>query len=83
MKCSVPVMCKWVNTHGQGVFLAMQLQLREPVTVTTRYSPKLDDATLLLYCGNDPKPYEIISIDNVEMRNEWLEIKAQRRKSAR
>ena len=79
----VKVMCKWVNTHGTEVFVAMQLKLRDPVTITTRYSPWLDDVSLILFRDGDDEPYEIISVDNVEQRNEWLEIKAQRRVSAR
>jgi len=79
----IPVMCKWVNAHGSEVWTAMQLQLRDPVTITVRYSPLLDDAALEVYLKGDPKPYEVVSVDNVERRNEWLEIKAQRKVSAR
>jgi len=79
----VPVMCKWVNAHGSEVWSAMQLRLRDPATLTTRYSPLLDDETLTIYRGSDPEPYEVISIDNVEQRDAWLEIKAQRKVSAR
>ena len=78
----VPVMCKWVNAHGTAVFAAMQLQLRDPATITTRYSPLLDDVSLRVYRAGDDEPYEIISIDNVEMRNAWLEIRVQRKLAA-
>lgn len=76
------VHCKWVNIHGTEVLSAMQLQLREPATLTMRYSPKIDN-TLLVYKDQDPKPYEIISVDNVEDRGKWLEIKVQRKEAAR
>lgn len=79
----VPVMCKWINAHGSEVWNAMQLKLRSPATITCRYSPLLDDETLIIYCGNDPKPYEVISCDNVEEKNQWLEIKVQRKVAAR
>lgn len=75
------VHCKWVNAHGTEVFAAMQQQIREPATLTMRYSP-LIDATMLVYKGTDPRPYEIISVDNVEDRGKWLEIKVQRRGAA-
>lgn len=75
----VPVWCKWVNAHGSEVWDAMQLELRQPATITTRYSPELDDPTLLVYRNGDLKPYEVISVDNVEQRNAWLEIKIQRK----
>ena len=79
----VPCMCKWVNAHGYEVFQTMQLQIREPATITTRYSSKLLDPKLIVFKDDDPMPYEIISIDNVEERSVWLEIKVQRKSGAR
>ena len=76
------VRVKWVNAHGTDAFTAMQMQLREPATVTCRYSPKID-ARCLVYKGSDTEPYEIISIDNVEERGAWMEIKVRRREAAR
>lgn len=76
------ILCKWTNAHGSEVFTAMQLALREPATLTVRYSSQINE-TLLVYKGSDPEPYEIISIDNVEERNTWLEIKVQRKVAAR
>lgn len=76
------VMVKWVNAHGTEAFTALQLSLREPATITCRYSPKIT-ATCLVYRKDDTFPFEIISIDNVEQRNEWLEIKVQRKVPAR
>lgn len=71
------VKVKWVNTHGFEVMTAMQLGLKDPATITMRYSPLIND-TLIVYRGSDPKPYEIIDIDDVEERHVWLEIKVQR-----
>lgn len=76
------VMVKWVNAHGTDAFTAMQLELREPATVTMRYSGFVTHQCLV-YKGDDPVPYEIISIDNVEERGAWLELKVQRRANAR
>lgn len=73
--------CKWVNVHGSEVFTAMQQQLREPATITMRYSPLINQK-LIVYKGTDPEPYEVISIDNVEDRHKWLEIKVQRASGA-
>lgn len=78
----VPARVKWVNAHGTDVFTAMQLKLREPATITMRYSPKIR-ADLIVYKGSDPKPYEIISIDDVEERHRWMEIRVQRKVAAR
>ena len=79
----IPCMCKWVNAHGTDVFQGMQLEIREPATITTRFSSKLTDPKLIIYKGTDPCPYEVISIDNVEERSVWLEIKVQRKSGAR
>lgn len=73
---------KWVNAHGTEAFTALQLSLREPATITCRYSPLITE-TCLVYRKGDDDPFEIISIDNVEQRNTWLEIKVQRRVPAR
>lgn len=77
----VPV--KWINAHGSEAFTAMQLQLREPATLTVRFSPLLNNRKLIVYKESDPEPYEIISIDNVEERRVWLEMKVQRKEAAR
>ena len=78
----ISALTKWVNAHGTEAFMAMQMQLREPATITMRYSPLINEK-LLVYKGSDPNPYEVISIDNVEERNVWLEIKVQRRVGGR
>lgn len=74
--------CKWVNAHGTEVFNAMQLQLRELATLTMRYSPKIKPDQLIYRVG-DPVPYEIVSINDVEDRHRWLEVKVGRRRAAR
>lgn len=76
------VHCKWVNTHGAEVFSAMQLKLRQPATLTMRYSP-LIQPTQLVYKGSDPVPYEVVSVDDVEDRHRWLEVAVQREGAAR
>lgn len=76
------VLTKWVNAHGREVYDAMQLQVLQPATLTMRYSPLIDD-TMLIYKAGDPEPFEIISMDNVNERDLWLEIKVKRRAAAR
>jgi len=76
------VKVKWVNAHGYETMTAMQLGLREPATITMRYSPLINE-TLIVYRDKDTRPYEIISIDDVEQRHRWLEIKVQRKVPAR
>ena len=36
-----PVWCKWVNAHGAEIYQAAELHLREPATITMRYSPRV------------------------------------------
>lgn len=76
------VLTKWVNAHGNEVIAAMQLELKELATITMRYSP-LVTRSCLVYCGTDPVAFEIVSIDDVENRHRWLEIKVARKMPAR
>ena len=73
---------KWVNAHGTEVYESMSLDLREPATLTGRYSPLITPQCRITKVG-DPEQYEIISIDDVENRHQWMEIKVQRMVSAR
>lgn len=74
--------CKWVNAYGSEVFAAMQAQVQEPATLTMRYSPRIQPDQLIYKVG-DPVPFEIISVNDVEERHSWLEVKVQRRRPAR
>lgn len=74
--------CKWVNAYGSEVFAAMQAQVQEPATLTMRYSPQIQPDQLIYRVG-DPVPFEIISVNDVEERHRWLEVKVQRRRPAR
>lgn len=77
------IRCKWVNAHGSEVFDALQQQLREPATITCRYSAKIN-RTLEVQKGlSDTELYEIISVDDVEEKHKWMEIKVQRKEAAR
>lgn len=78
----VPYHCKWVNAYGSEVFAARQMLLKESATLTMRYSPKIK-IDQLIYKAGDPDPWEIISINDVEERHQWLEVKVGRREAAR
>lgn len=73
--------CKWVNAFGTEAMTAMQLQIQEPATLTMRYSPKIRPDCLIYKLG-DPDPYQIISINDVEGRHTWLEVKVCRKQAA-
>ena len=70
--------CKWVNAHGNEVYHAMQAGVAECATLTLRYTPKIT-TTSVIYRERDPKPYEAVSVNDVEDRHVWLEVKVQRK----
>lgn len=85
---------KWVNLHGAELWAAMGHDLKEPATLTSRYTPLLTETCRILKKSDQArrdqliaqgKPneaellyFEVISLDNVEEMNEWLEIRVQR-----
>lgn len=71
-------MCKWVNAYGSEVYTAQAAGLTEPATLTMRYTPKVTP-TCLIYKGADLRPYEVISVNDVEDRHAWLEVKVSRK----
>lgn len=71
------IWCQWTNVHGTETFSAMQLDLTDPATVTMRYLPGIS-VRCRIYRESDPQPYEIISIDNVNDRGTYLELKVKR-----
>ena len=75
------VWCKWVNAHGQELFEGMRLDLKEAATVTMRYSDKVDQRCEI-YREDDPKPYEVISLNDVLDKHQFLEIKVKRKVTA-
>ena len=76
------VLVKWNPEFGTEVFTNFQLEIKEPVVMTMRYSPKINPK-LLVYKKGDPEPFEVISITNVNDQNAWLEINLRRKVPAR
>lgn len=74
--------CKWVNAYGKEVFDAKQAGLSEFATLTMRYTDKVTP-TCRVFKGSDPRPYEIISVNDVEDRHVWLEVKVHRKVRAK
>ena len=66
-----PLWCKWVNAHGAEIYQAAELRLREPATITMRYSP-LVTVESRIWRERDTDPYEVISINNVNDRCEFF-----------
>lgn len=82
-----PVRCKWVNTHGSEAWSEQAQVLRMPATLTLRYNKVLADPkeapALIVRRAGDDTPYEVINIDDVQLRHHWLEITVQRKVNAR
>lgn len=74
--------CKWVNGHGDEVYKAKQAGVTEPATLTMRYTPKVT-TTCEIYRGSDPRPYEVISVNDVEDRHVCLEVRVQRKAASK
>ncbi len=66
------VLAKWVNVHGNEVWAAQIVEAIAPATVFIRYRADVDHTCVVL---KDGKIYEIISIDDVRSRHEYLELK--------
>jgi SPP1 family predicted phage head-tail adaptor len=68
------VWAKWSNVHGGEVWQAAALNASKPATVLIRYNASLDE-TCLVQKGSDV--YEIVSIDNIGERGEYMELKVR------
>lgn len=77
------VWCNWQNSHGKQVYEDLSLNLNEPATITMRFSSLINRKMVVQLENDSENLYEIISLDNVQQRNKWLEIKVQRRVNAK
>jgi SPP1 family predicted phage head-tail adaptor len=68
------VYAKWVNLHGSEVWQAATVNAVQPATVFIRYRGDIDTTCLVILNGTI---YEIVAMDNVRQRNEYIELKVQ------
>lgn len=71
------VWAKWVNAWGAEAYEARKAGVTEPATLTLRYTP-LVTPECLIYKGEDPRPYQVVSVDDLEDRHAWLKVKVER-----
>lgn len=71
------VWAKWTNVHGQEAWIAQTAQAGQAATVLIRYRSDVDP-TCVVYKGSDK--YEIVSMDNIGERNEYIELKVIRKR---
>ena len=69
------VWSKWANVHGNEVWAAQTAQAVQPATVTIRYR---DDVDLTCAVLKGTTRYEIVSMDDIQERHEYIEMKVQR-----
>jgi SPP1 family predicted phage head-tail adaptor len=69
------VWARWTNVHGSEVWAAASMQARQPATVLARYREDVDLTCAVSMGGNR---YEILSIDDIQQRGEYMELKVQR-----
>lgn len=69
------VWARWQNVHGQEAWTAATLQAEQAATALIRYRSGID-ATCLVQKGSDL--YQIVSLDNIHERGEYLELKVRR-----
>lgn len=62
------------NLHGREYWEAASVQAENTVKFTIRYRPDVDQTMRIVFRG---KIYNIISVDNIKYRNEYIEIKAK------
>lgn len=72
------VWARWTNVHGAEVWAAQTVQAEQPATVLIRYVSGLNTTCAVLK-GSDQ--FEIVSIDDIQDRHEYLELKVQRVRS--
>ena len=68
------VWAKCVNVHGAEVWAAQTVNAIRPMTVLIRYRSDVDETCIVVLDG---KNYEIISMDNIQHRGEYIELKTQ------
>lgn len=83
-----PVWCKWVWAHGSEVFEHMRLQLGQVATLTMYATPLVTvDCKVILedeeqLTGANLGMFDVVSIDSVENRGRFMEIKVKRKVKA-
>jgi SPP1 family predicted phage head-tail adaptor len=65
---------RWENVHGAEVWAAATVEAQKAATVLIRYDASIDETCLIL---KGSKTYEIVSMDNLRERNEYIELKVR------
>jgi SPP1 family predicted phage head-tail adaptor len=68
------VWAKWTNVHGQEAWLASSVQARMAATILIRYRNDIDPTCVV---EKDSQYFEIVSLDDIQNRHEYIELKVQ------
>jgi SPP1 family predicted phage head-tail adaptor len=68
------VWAKWIGVHGSEAWAANTANALRAATVTIRYRSDVDETCLVELDGLD---YEIVSMDDIQQRHEYIELKLQ------
>ncbi len=71
------VWAKWTNVHGQEAWIAQTAQAGQAATLLIRYRSDVDP-TYAVFKGSDR--WDIVSMDNIGERNEYIELKVIRKR---
>ena len=73
----VSAWARWQNVHGSEVWQAQAAGANQPATVLIRYNASLNNTW---YASNDNGAswYEVVSVDDIENRHEYMELKVQK-----
>ena len=70
---------QWRNAHGTEVLQAQELGLRDKATLRCRYDARIKPSCIVRRGGED---WEVISVDNVDERGQWMELTVTRMEDA-
>ncbi len=73
------VWAKWVGVHGVEAWAATSANALRAATVTIRYRSDINETWVVSEGGDD---YQIVSIDDLQHRHEYLELKLELIRSA-
>jgi SPP1 family predicted phage head-tail adaptor len=68
------VLAKWTGVHGSEAWTAQTVQAQRAATVLIRWRSDVDETCAVLL-GSDR--YEIVSMDDIQARHEYLELKVR------
>lgn len=68
------VFAKWTNVFGSEVWVSQSVNAIQPATVLIRYISGMDTTWQIV---KDGQVYDIVSIDDIQNRHEYIELKVQ------